>query len=83
MITRSWAFRVLRYRARLNSTLRLQNIYSHKSRLLRRKTAYLLIEVFRKLFNPQNDGHQGSILDGLFLYVRVSKDFAFRSIWNV
>jgi hypothetical protein len=24
-----------------------------------------LIEVFRKLFNPQNDGHQGLFLGGL------------------
>ena len=29
------------------------------------KTDFLLIEVFRKLFNPQNYGRQGSILGGL------------------
>ena len=29
------------------------------------KTGLLLIEVFRKLINPQNNGHQGPILGGL------------------
>ena len=31
------------------------------------KNGFLLIEVFRNLFNPQNDIHQGSILGGHFL----------------
>jgi hypothetical protein len=30
-----------------------------------KKNGFLLIEVFRKLFNPQNYGHQGTILGGL------------------
>jgi hypothetical protein len=30
-----------------------------------KKTGFLLIAVFRKLFNAQNYGHQGSILGGL------------------
>jgi hypothetical protein len=30
-----------------------------------KKFGFLLIEVFRKLFNPQSYGHQGSILGGL------------------
>jgi hypothetical protein len=30
-----------------------------------KKTGLLLIEVFEKQFNPQNYGHQGSILGGL------------------
>jgi hypothetical protein len=46
----------------------------------KRKNGFLLIEIFRKLFNPQNYGHQGSLLGGLFLYVRGSKNFAFRPI---
>jgi hypothetical protein len=37
------------------------------ARLLRRKTGFLLIEVFSKLFNTQNYGHQGTILGGRFL----------------
>jgi hypothetical protein len=40
----------------------------------------LLIEVFRQLINTQNNGHQDSILGGLFSFVRVSKNFAFRPI---
>ncbi len=32
------------------------------------KTGFLLIEVFRKLFNTQNYGHQGSILGGLLIW---------------
>jgi len=32
-----------------------------------KKKGFLLIEVFRKLFNTQNNGHQGSILGGSFL----------------
>ncbi len=35
-----------------------------------RKNDFLLIEVFRKLFNSQNYGHQGSILGGHLLFVR-------------
>jgi hypothetical protein len=31
-----------------------------------------LIETFRKLFNTKNYGHQGSILGGLLLFIRVS-----------
>jgi len=34
-------------------------------RICERKTGLLLIEVFSKLFNPQNYGHQGLILGGL------------------
>jgi hypothetical protein len=30
----------------------------------KKKSAFLLIETFRKPFNPQNDGHQDSILCG-------------------
>jgi hypothetical protein len=30
---------------------------------------FLLIEVFRKLFNTENYGHQGSLLGGLFYFV--------------
>jgi hypothetical protein len=30
-----------------------------------KKNGFLLIEIFRKLVNPQNYGHQGSILGGL------------------
>ena len=37
------------------------------------KTGFLLIEVFRKLINPQNYGHQGSILGGHF-YFHLSVD---------
>ena len=29
---------------------------------------FLLIEVFSKLFNAQNYGHQGSILGGIFYF---------------
>jgi hypothetical protein len=32
-----------------------------------KKNGFLLIEVFRKLINQQNYGHQGSILVGHFL----------------
>jgi len=32
------------------------------------KTDFLLIEVFSKHFNPQNYGHQGSSLGGLFYW---------------
>jgi len=32
-----------------------------------KKTGLLLIEVFSKLFNPQNYGYQGSILGGLII----------------
>jgi hypothetical protein len=42
------------------------------------KNGFLLIEVFRKLFNPQNNGHQGSILGGHFLYCRGCRDFVFK-----
>jgi len=45
-----------------------------------KKTGFLLIEVFSKLFNTQNYGHQGSILGGLLLFIRGSKNFAFLSI---
>ena len=31
------------------------------------KTDFLLIEVFSKLFDAQNYGHQGSILGGRFI----------------
>jgi len=31
-----------------------------------KKNGFLLIEVFSKLFNPQNYGHQGMILGGRF-----------------
>jgi threonine/homoserine/homoserine lactone efflux protein len=31
------------------------------------KNGFLLVETFRKLFNPQNYGHQGSFLGGLSL----------------
>ena len=41
------------------------------------ETGFFLIEVFRKLFNPQNDGHQGLNLGGLLLFIRVSKNYAF------
>jgi hypothetical protein len=37
-----------------------------------KKNGFFLIEVFRKLFNTQNYGHQGSILGGHFLYVKGS-----------
>jgi hypothetical protein len=30
-----------------------------------KKNGFFLIETFRKLFNPKNYGHQGSILGGL------------------
>jgi len=33
---------------------------------------FLLIEVFSKLVNTQNYGHQGTILGGLLLFIRVS-----------
>jgi len=33
-----------------------------------KKTGFLLIEVFSKIFIPQNHGHQGSILGGLFYF---------------
>jgi hypothetical protein len=32
-----------------------------------KKNGFLLIEVFSKLFNTQNYGHQGTILGGRFL----------------
>ena len=38
-----------------------------------RENGFLLIEVFSKLFNTQNYGHQGSILGGLF-YFHLSVD---------
>jgi hypothetical protein len=50
-----------------------------------KKNGFLLIETFRKLFNPQNDDHQSSILGGLFLYCRVSKNLVYLPIlafWN-
>jgi hypothetical protein len=34
------------------------------------KNGFLLIEIFRKLFNTQNDGHQGSLLGGLLFFIR-------------
>ena len=42
-----------------------------------KKIGFLLIEIFRKLVNTKNYGHQGSILGGHFSYVRVSKNIAF------
>jgi hypothetical protein len=32
-----------------------------------KKNGFLVIEVFRKLVNPKNYGHQGTILGGHFL----------------
>ena len=46
----------------------------------KKKTGFLLIETFRKLFNPQNDGHQGLVPWWPFLYIRVSKNFAIQPI---
>jgi hypothetical protein len=43
-----------------------------------KKTGVLLIEVFRKHLNAQNYGHLGSVLGGLLLFVRISKNFAFQ-----
>ena len=43
-----------------------------------KKNGLLLIEVFSKLFNTQNDGHQGSILGGLLLFIRVRENPAFK-----
>jgi len=40
-----------------------------------KKNGFLLIEVYRKFFNPHNYGHQDLFLCGLFLYVRVSKNY--------
>jgi hypothetical protein len=37
-----------------------------------KKIGFLLIEIFRKLFNTQNDGHQGFDPWWPFLYVRAS-----------
>jgi hypothetical protein len=34
-----------------------------------KKNGFLLIEVFRKPVNPQNYGHQGSILGGYFVFL--------------
>jgi hypothetical protein len=45
-----------------------------------KKTGFLLIEVFRKLINPQNDGHLDLFLGGLFLYVRLSSKHIKRAI---
>ena len=42
------------------------------------KTGFLLIEVFRKLFNTQSYGHLEA--GDLFLCVRVSKNFALMPI---
>jgi hypothetical protein len=42
-----------------------------------KKNGFLLIGVFRKLFNTQKYGHQDSILGSLLLFIRVSKNFAF------
>jgi hypothetical protein len=39
-----------------------------------KETGFLLIKTFRKLVNPQNYGHQGSILGGLFFYFHLSVD---------
>jgi hypothetical protein len=41
-----------------------------------------LIEIFRKQRNPRNYGHQGSILGGHFLYVRVSRTMAKSADFN-
>ncbi len=38
-----------------------------------KKTGFLLIEVFRKLFNTQNYGHQGTILGGLSYVVELNE----------
>jgi len=45
-----------------------------------KKNGFLLIEVFRKLFNTQNYGHQGSILGGLLWFIRVSNNYAYLQI---
>ncbi len=39
--------------------------YDLKVTTSKKKSGFLLIETFRKRFNPQNYGHQGSILGGL------------------
>ncbi len=35
-----------------------------------KKIGFLLIDIVKKLFNPQNDGHQGSNPGGLLLFIR-------------
>jgi hypothetical protein len=44
-----------------------------------KENGFLLIETFRKLFHPQNYGHQGSILGGRLLFIRGSNNFSFLS----
>jgi hypothetical protein len=46
----------------------------------KKKLGLLLIEVFSKLFNPQNNGHQELFLGGLLSFVRDCKNFAFQLI---
>ncbi len=51
-----------------------------KNTTCEKENGLLLTEVFKKLFNPQNDGHLDLSLGGHFLYVRVFSNFAFWSI---
>ena len=48
--------------------------------LCKNSACFLLIAIYMKRFNPQNDGYQGSFLGGHLLFVRGSKNFEFRSI---
>jgi hypothetical protein len=42
-----------------------------------KKTGFLLIAVFSKPFNPNNDGSPEAILGGYLLFIRVNGSFAF------
>ena len=45
-----------------------------------KKNGFLLIEVFRRLFNSQKYGHQGSILGGLSYNSRFMESFIYADI---
>jgi hypothetical protein len=47
-----------------------------------KKNGFLLIETYKKLFNPQNDGHLDQLWVAIFLFIRVSSKSAFQPILN-
>jgi len=42
-----------------------------------KKNGFLLIETYKKHFNPQNDGHLDQLWVAIFLFIRVRKNYAF------